>query len=227
MVNGTIKHEIFFYAKINHDRRKWYPIFVSELVYFPMDNNFNEVIQGLNGVVDGATQQESRIEKGYYFDGVNDTVTGSTITGLNGNTSSTWCYWGKLEDSTDTWAAIFTGNENAVNTMLLAHDDGASAKRLSFCVRGGSCAYTTTAFTVSEWFFFSGTYDRINLKAYFNGIHQGTQANAGVTFAGANYRFGCLDVAKNQKIKGVIDEFMIFDKVLTDNQIKSLYNMGF
>lgn len=67
-----------------------------------------------------------------------------------------------------------------------------------------------------------GTYDGTNIKMYINGVLKGTTLHAGNIFdENAELTIGKFDT---EFWKGSIDEFFIYNKVLTQEEVTQLYN---
>ena len=73
-----------------------------------------------------------------------------------------------------------------------------------------------------EWTHLVGTYDGTNIKAYINGVLQGTVSWPG-TISGVdeNLKIGMFF---NEFWSGVVDDLFIYNKVLSQAEVDKLYN---
>ncbi len=76
----------------------------------------------------------------------------------------------------------------------------------------------------NNWYFFALTYDGTNLKIYTNGNLAGTfPVSLNTNPVNNLFRIGKKINNQNQYFKGSIDDFAIYNKVLTDTEILALY----
>jgi len=83
------------------------------------------------------------------------------------------------------------------------------------------------AITFGEWQFVAFTYDGETIRAYVNDTECGTQTSpSGVLDSStSNIRIGArVDFGLNRNYLGHMDDILIFDRVLTETELKALYN---
>ena len=76
-----------------------------------------------------------------------------------------------------------------------------------------------------SWYHFTGTYDGSTFRVYVNGEEKGSAAAEGsINAAGENDLF--LGVGeRNRHFNGVIDEVMMWNRALSESEIKQLFEL--
>lgn len=94
----------------------------------------------------------------------------------------------------------------------------------------GSSVSASTAFTTGTWYFVAATFDDATnaIKYYLNGAADGTATNTGVLAATtAPFNIGRRSyVGAEEYFDGVIDEVGVWSRVLTADEILTMYNGG-
>ncbi len=192
------------------DTPKTYP--TSGLVsYFKFDDNLkdsnNQTPDGTNH--NNVTFIEGKSGKAVSFSGSNY-ITFSKKTYKSGNNVSI-----------SIW---FKANHGGLRYFLWGTDFGAATKE-------GNAAYAISlpntnsalgAYAADTWTHMVGTYDGTNIKIYINGVLKGTTIHAGnIAGLDTDLFVGRFDT---DYWKGSIDEFFIYNKVLTQEEVTQLYN---
>lgn len=189
---------------------------------------------GNDGVVHGAAVVEGVKGKALYFDGVDDYV---KIRDLVPYITNDWTLaaWVKAESFTD-------HREGIVGSGWDFHDWylGVTGKRenKSFVVwvaRGSEFlspnTYSATCGPISagQWYFIAGVREGKTLKLYVNGELKSVKTDTiwgkseGYPFYIARTNAG-LDWYEGERFNGVIDEVRVYNRALSDEEIRALYN---
>lgn len=181
---------------------------------------------GNNGTITEAAWVAGKIGYALSFDGVNDYVLGSTSP--NSLTAMTVAAWVK-PDVVDNWkqASVVTKFEAGKYQWKIGLTDTGGGR---FDVYESQTSYRSAIgglFTVGVWAHMAGTFDGRFVKIYVNGAYQGLggfPAPTTIQDVAASLRVGCEPVG-SRYFDGVIDEVMIFNKVLSADEIKALYKI--
>ncbi len=174
-----------------------------------------------DGVVHGATWVNGKFGKALQFDGVNDYVEISEGNSLNITAQITveaWVY------SNNGWNTI-VAKDCPYNTYKGYALGLTSSGRPIFRVGNGSTYYTVIAVNDirNGWHHVVGTYDGSYLRIYVDG----TEKASPVSFSGSiastsvNVKIGIRPCAGY--FNGTIDEIRIYNRALTEEEIKSIY----
>ncbi|MBU0767992.1 MAG: LamG domain-containing protein [Proteobacteria bacterium] len=143
-------------------------------------------------------------------------------------TGSNWsvAFWYKMmEDSSGGWDQIFIkGNGSRRNYAMWLHP---SSGRIHFRVDPGNQGLDSNSLlTPGAWYFITGVYDSGTLKLYLNGALD--KSATGITMDASSDNDDPLYLGKSAQyntIQSKIDEFMVFSKALTEEEITSLYTL--
>lgn len=229
--------EINFKINVNETSNK------GLIAYYPFNGNANdESGNGKNGTISGAVFSNDRNNKSnssLFFDGSNDYVLVKPAI-LNSNTSFTACAWIKPQTIDEVRAIIWErseyendncGNFSAGNWALeiyenkLCHD-------IASIDNSGTCkwdrVFYNSQISTGNWYFICSVYNKTDktFKLYINGeLYNSTLENSNLrTWAGAVTNIGRnTALVSNQYWHGNIDDIRIYNRPLTDQEIKSLY----
>lgn len=175
------------------------------------------------------TTNEGVINNSYYFDGVNDAIdTNQQPSVLNGFSINIWfktndigggqqlaCQWG----SDGSWKIVMSQTGDGTGNLRFATFNGAEYSIV-----------TSSSYNDGEWHMatlvFDGTSGSGTLHAYVDGIEEGTGISAEIKTYATDVLLGVNNVG-SERYNGLLDEFGIFTKALTNTEISYLYNSGF
>jgi hypothetical protein len=198
--------------------------------YYPFNGSAEDMISNTNnGTVSGATPATDRFGytgSAYYFDGVSNTITGTTLNWPSGNSARTISVWVKLSSLT----------ANGENNLLLSYGPEIehnlndlyfqitpeNGKRIFY---GGyfDDIYSSYDYTTNIWYNVVGTFDGTIAKLYINGDLK-TQGNkSGWNTINTDFHFGGWSNAKSF-INGTLDDIRIYNRELNQNEILLLFN---
>ena len=214
--------------------------------WWPFNGNANdESGNGNNGTVNGATLTTDRngvANKAYSFDGIDDYINILFSSSLHGQTG-TINVWIKTNGIFTTQKSIFS--QSSGRPQLVAESQGESGNQSSnsaaiqWKATNGlfPCAQSNSAVDISEWLMITANYSSNSFKIYINGINE-TITNTSLTqdncsqndfqiggFYQTNSNCGS-SIGFSQMFDGFIDDIGIWNRALTDCEIKNLYNGG-
>ena len=225
---------------------------VNELTgYWPFNGNANDVSgNGNDGIVHGASLTSDRFDctgSAYYFDGIDDYIEIGTLPGLIEHLNSySISFWYKSGSDVLEWSSIIGSINNAPAEMAFEinfHRNGLFFQfgRISFIIRSNDDKYLSFAVYATETFGNQWHHIVFNFEdpahnsasVFIDGIIRDmeyvttegpvnyVQFEIPFTLGATNNR-GTI----NRFYKGCIDDFRIYGRILTKDEIKSLYHIG-
>ncbi len=177
---------------------------------------------GYNGTTTGATLTIGKSGQAMSFDGVNDYVEISNYSSLNPNllTISAWA-----KSNTTLWNDY--GFIVSKRDAYIIHPSQ-SSKSVSFYIYTNTwVAASCTPNIITDWTLYTMTWDGTNLKCFINGTQ------GGVTVPGGSINTsdtGVIQIGRDDGLaryfNGLIDEVRIYNRALSADEIKQLYNLG-
>ncbi|MGK2848659.1 MAG: phage head spike fiber domain-containing protein [Minisyncoccota bacterium] len=188
---------------------------------------FDRSGQGNNGTLtNGPKVTQGKVGQALKFDGTDDYVnTGSTFSSLTSTfTISTWVNPGA---SQTTYAEIF-GNHTGYRGLVL-QQNVANTNQYYFAYGDGSAWRYSSNFTLTanRWQHIVAIKDASSTTVYVNGVVVATGSSAtSVAPSPDSLRFGRGYVPQSRCWKGSMDEFRIYNRVLSAGEVQALYNLG-
>jgi len=176
------------------------------------------------GKIYGAIFTDGLFGKALSFDGMDDytEVPDSESLHFGGSDSFTVTGWFKL----NVLPSEKGGNEVIIskNRDFLVRADAVDDK-LHFFVYDGTdyrpCVDTTTVLQANRWYFFAAVYDAGTLKIFLDGEFEGAETNTKAEATTNSVRVGYW--ISGEEFNGIIDEVRIYNRALTEEEIKALY----
>ncbi len=165
--------------------------------------------------------------KALQFDGVDDYVEVPNSNSLQINGSITICAWVKLDTLTGRRAVVrkFTATDGYL--LELRDND------IEFIIReagvGLDYIIANNVLTAGEWFFIAAVYDGVKLYLYVNGelVTEKTSSVSLTTTNTVDVLIGSKSYyAPNVYFDGLMDSVFIFNRALSEQEIKLLYQRG-
>jgi hypothetical protein len=154
------------------------------------------------------------------FDGVNDTITGSSSSlPASGYTIAAWFNLDTLKAS-----GVFTwGDEATSERRSLFVWDGGSGSYYLYSSTYGSNVRGNTTLSVGRWYFGAVTLTTEGeATIYLNGNQDGVGTNTLAAYTGTTYKIG--DTGSSETFDGEISGARVFNTALTAAQVADLYN---
>ncbi|GEM_PF-1254915 len=189
------------------------------VAYYPFNGNANdESGNGNSGTVDGATLTEDRfgnLNSAYSFDGVNDKIYFTQKHFARNN-----------QLSVSVWLKANPDNKNLYFAMCSDFgmwNSGIEAGLAISLPGTDSASGTLTGF--GEWNHLVGTYDGTYIQTYINGnliektLHEGTLSDPNRSLT-----FGVFSLTDPHYWAGVLDDIRIYNRVLSETEVRTLFN---
>jgi trimeric autotransporter adhesin len=200
------------------------------VAYYPFNGNASDQISNSNyGTVNGASPGTDRFgfpNSAYYFDGVNNMITGKTYNWPTANSARTISIWVKLSSlpaNGEDNLLISYGTETAHNLNdLYFQNMQEQGKRIFF---GGyfDDIYCTYDYSINTWYNVTGTFDGTIARLYINSELKAEGNKSGWNTINSDFHFGGWYNSKSF-IHGTLDDIRIYNRELTQEEILMLYN---
>lgn len=165
--------------------------------------------QGNNGTISGATPTIGKVGQGLKFDGVDDVVS-ATLPNLPTMSVSMWIKIPQIQPT----ERIF--DREAYPPIFRVFDNG------TFQFIGSVFLGSTGTLNANQWYHIVATGDSSGHKIYVNGVLDNSDPTAyTVTETKDLWIGGTVD-----KYYGLLDEFRIYNRALSADEVKQLYRMG-
>ena len=209
------------------------------VAYYPLDGNTNDASgNGNNGINNGATQVSGKINGAYSFNGSNYINLGTNLEAKNIKTVSFWVNFNSLSAPQE----IFSKSVSHCGLELILYggflgmyvmDEGGYCANVT--VSGESAiTYSTSMLSTGTWYHLAAVQNGTFMAIYLNGTQvangsfMNTIGNAGVSsdiiplMLGAWTEPSSYPYGGQRFFRGSLDELRIYDRVLTDSEIKQL-----
>lgn len=205
------------------------------VAYYPFNGNANDASgSSNNGTVYGAqltTDRFGNSNKSYSFDGINDWININNSTSLNPPSQITISAW------------VNTFGYNSSNASMIINkgwDQGPghydllvlkSSNKFRFVIGSNLFVESNSIINLNQWVFITATIDNFTMKLYINGTLENTVLQNNKNSFGTNT--DPLYIGKHDYnnapyyFNGKIDDVGIWNRVLTAEEIKFLYDNDF
>jgi hypothetical protein len=236
----TRLYQIGATTKVNTTVRKTGTLENGLLAYWSFDgktmfNNVSDVSgQGVHGYLLGQSATSSapgRIGQGLFFDGVDDRVIADTSLIPAIGSFSTWIKPATTNTSgqADGVSYIFSMADFTDSSRFYIIQSGSGIQ-----IRLGGSAQTSTLYTIeaNAWYHLVLTWGSGNYTLYMNGLnvaqgsYTGLTLNCAVNTIGAYRDQGCGNTNLKDFFNGVIDDTRIYNRVISDAEVKRLYQLA-
>jgi hypothetical protein len=175
------------------------------------------------------------IGQALYFDGLNDSVNnGVLVPSLSGSITNVMSVSVWIDPDAavpnDSYAAVLRQNDTTTNGMYLRYNN--TDPNMNFGVGNGThiAVATTADLPANQWTHIVGVYDGSKVYVYTNDVLTDS-ADASligtIDFGTATaLGIGVTDLLTADFFKGKIDDVRIYNRVLSPDEIKQLYQMG-
>jgi len=194
------------------------------IITYPFDGNANDLSGNYNGVWNGNEQYDAgKYGQAAKFDGESYIDTGYKTYELVNNKS--FSLWIKADPSVNNDHVEFFGYRNADNRSSLSLFWYKSENRLELVSSGGAdyyCVkYTGINDIITDWTHICGIYEDGRQTLYINGVRIGSSDLGQEGTEDYNIYIGW--TGNNDKLVGLIDQVRIFNRPLTEDEVKILY----
>jgi len=163
------------------------------------------------------------------FDGVNDKITATGVTMLNGLNTVSFSLWVKAANGAqaDSFACILGIEDSTTSLAQIVLSQANTANNFNFFVRTasgyGTPATTGVGFLNGDWRHIAGTYDGTNLKLYVDGSEVSSVSRTG-NLISATGELALGAFFTSNYFDGKIDEVAIWNTALSSDAVTEIYN---
>jgi len=186
--------------------------------------------QGNNGTLtNGPKRAIGRIGQALEFDGVDDYVNVSDSSSLDITGAVTVTAWFKPDTIGDTDTIVSKRSAWSATGIPYELSITGQFNRIQWRVVGNTNDLSSpdNEVVVGEWHFVSGTWDGTTQRIYKNGIEIVNASNTNtITSNNSSVRIGELPDGSGELFDGHIDEVRIYNRALSADEIRRVYNMG-
>ena len=203
--------------------------------WWPSDGDATDFVDANDGaLLNGATFIPGKVGQAFSFDGIDDTVYIGENSNLDLTTFSVGG-WVKLDSDTDeSWIITqkVEGPTDFESNWMLYVDSRSGSNFVASLIGSGNSfhivSYPISEFTFGEWVFLMATYDGANHRIYQNGVERDSAPLTVTPHTSANDDFwlGRGRYGGQATIDGGIDEFQVFNRALTAQEVSDEYNAG-
>ena len=192
--------------------------------WWPGEGNANDIYGIFPGtLIGGTTFASGKVGQAFSLDGVNDYFNTSYNPTHPDITIDAWVKPNSVSSGSITVYAWMDGLYAYSDILYIVN----GKLRFYMWDGGPKTVESITTLVPGNWYHVAGTWFGGNeMKIYVNGVIEGTLSNVGGRWAGGN-RFL---VGKNNGLagyfNGLIDEVHVYNRVLSANDIKAIYNAG-
>jgi len=183
-----------------------------------------------NGTLHGGVKlvHEGKVGKAYEFDGVNDYITADSVTADLANKNISIAFWLKSSDvsSNQSFFISFNNNTGGAHKLLIGRNTGSN----KLAIDNGTTRKTSSTVIIDDtWHFVTIIFDTTsnNIMVYIdsnydfsvpctNDISSTDKFSIGMEWDGSN---------PSDYFNGTIDEVMILNRILSESEIKDLYDL--
>lgn len=158
------------------------------------------------------------------FDAVNDHILVPNSTSLNITGPITMSAWIKPNSfGQNNFGRIV--HKDGVNGYIFSLNNSSITNGLLF-YSGGVNASTSNVITLNRWQHVASVFNGSTVTLYVNGVAVSTQAQPAPTASTASLGIGIRPADSLRGFDGIIDEVRIYNRALSDSEMKQLYGMG-
>lgn len=217
-----------------------YSIFDNAVAYYDFSKNALDVIGENNGTVSGATLTTNRLNEvnsAYSFDGTNDYMliadTGNKFV-FNSNTEFSISFWMYRTTSGSSQMIVTkkTSNQGHSVYSIFSYSDDKILFQIAYESGSNENFYSTTTLANNTWYHVVCTakYNDTR-KIYINGVEDasvsfGTFDIGGGTLQANPFTIGGYSDLNGGWFGGKLSEVMIFNKQLSSDEVKQLYDLS-
>lgn len=191
--------------------------------YWPFNGNANDASgNNLNGTINGATLTADRFGRtasAYGFNGINNSISINSSPSLQLATNLTISFWMKFTNNGAGGMIICKGNGES------AYSVGGTPGGIGFNHQNVNNMVLSQPSPSNVWFQMVCTMNGTNARIYFNG--QLNKVGIGETLGTGTgaLTIGMINSAQPSYFAGLLDDFRIYNRALSSNEVAQLYSV--
>jgi len=177
-----------------------------------------------HGTIYGATWTDGKFGKALSFDGVDDYVEIPDFSGVNDQITITAWVFLPTKDQPTNYPPILEKFENWGNRIWLNLITTSEKVHLGYALDGQDWRFISTSIDYNRWVFVAGVVNGRKMKIYIDGLLKiEGQHEYDFDWASINAPIRMGKGLDKRILNGTIDEVRIFNRALSENEIKMLY----
>jgi hypothetical protein len=197
-------------------------------IHWPTSVAYDRSGMGNNGSIVNMSNSSSPVAgasgQALNFDSINDHILVPNSTSLNITGPITMSAWIKPNSfGQNNFGRIV--HKDGVNGYIFSLNNSSITNGLLF-YSGGVNASTSNVITLNRWQHVASVFNGSTVTLYVNGIAVSTQAQPALTASTASLGIGIRPADSLRGFDGIIDEVRIYNRALSDSEMKQLYGMG-
>lgn len=177
-----------------------------------------------NGIIHGAVKTVGKLGQALKYDGTNDYVDAGNNISIQLGKTGTVSLWFKA-------ASSFSDSTGEKKTLMYGgpwefYFSGDSSLLLYYLSDGMANVSSNRTSWDTNWHFVSVTSDGITAYMYIDGVRQTSSASLGSLNFFANIENLTFGESNNDSFSGTIDDVRVYNRALSKEEIRRLYNMG-
>ncbi|MFA4827562.1 MAG: LamG-like jellyroll fold domain-containing protein, partial [Candidatus Shapirobacteria bacterium] len=193
--------------------------------------------QGNNGTIIGATLDSGKVGQALNFKGTTDIVSISDNAALDLTGPFTIASWIKATSQPGGWrnfvAKWAAGDDSlsAENSYYVAEEASGSGHVIKFRMEdsgGGTQIFGSTVLALNVWYHVTAVYDGSFMRIYVNGASDATPVSrtTGARDSATVFNVGNKTSNNSYGHPGPLDEVRVYNRALSADEIRRLYQMG-
>lgn len=197
-------------------------------LHWPTNVAYDRSGAGNNGSIVNMSNSSSPVAgasgQALNFDSINDHILVPNSTSLNITGPITMSAWIKPNSfGQNNFGRIV--HKDGVNGYIFSLNNSSITNGLLF-YSGGVNASTSNVITLNRWQHVASVFNGSTVTLYVNGVAVSTQAQPAPTASTASLGIGIRPADSLRGFDGIIDEVRIYNRALSDSEMKQLYGMG-
>lgn len=199
--------------------------------WWPGEGNATDIVGTNNGILQGGAKfAAGKVGQAFSLDGVNDLVLVADAPSLNPTkvTLDAWVYIKGITYTGDGMGIISknAGGDGNQYVIQASHNFDQRFDAWVQVPTGFQRLFGETRFEYNKWYHVAETYDGLTLRIYINGELDGSMVVSGeIVRTTQPVRIGKA-YADGNYFNGLIDEPEIYNRALSADEIKAIYNAG-
>nr|ACS83715.1 cell wall/surface repeat protein [uncultured bacterium AOCefta2] len=202
------------------------------VAYYPGDGNTSDVARGNNGTFMGTSQYaDGVVDKAFFLNGTDSFIqapSSTEVDPLSSGTQAAWVYFDQTPSAAGHHMVIISKGDIVRDFDLQAQTDDLFHFYIGVGLSDEWHVQSTTVIQPGVWYHVVGTWEAgVGIRLYVNGKLEADHfTTVGRGPSGQPLQIGNSFVFGPRLFKGKIDDVMIFNRLVTSNEVLALYSYG-